>query len=148
MSSKRRGRSRGRGGGNRKPTLISALFLVAGLMVLGLVLSGDEEAQARHPAPRSDVSARQVAPAARYSSAPRIASVYRIAARVPSVLDGLYCYCHCARHAGHRSLLTCFETDHGAGCGTCLEEASMAYRLTQDGKDLQEVRRAVDRAFR
>jgi Protein of unknown function with PCYCGC motif len=43
------------------------------------------------------------------------ASAYRIAQQIPDVLDQLYCYCECDRHLGHKSLLSCFTDDHGAG---------------------------------
>jgi Protein of unknown function with PCYCGC motif len=43
------------------------------------------------------------------------ANAYRIAQEIPDVLDQLYCYCECDRHLGHKSLLSCFTDDHGAG---------------------------------
>lgn len=43
------------------------------------------------------------------------AKAYRIAQEIPDVLDQLYCYCECDRHLGHKSLLSCFTDDHGAG---------------------------------
>lgn len=43
------------------------------------------------------------------------ARAYRIAQEIPDVLDQLYCYCECDRHLGHKSLLSCFTDDHGAG---------------------------------
>jgi hypothetical protein len=43
------------------------------------------------------------------------AQTYRLAAKVPRVLDQLYCYCRCQENHGHKSLLTCFATRHGAG---------------------------------
>jgi hypothetical protein len=43
------------------------------------------------------------------------ARAYRVAQEIPDVLDQLYCYCECDRHLGHKSLLSCFTDDHGAG---------------------------------
>jgi len=43
------------------------------------------------------------------------ARAYRIAQEIPDVLDQLYCYCECDKHLGHKSLLSCFTDDHGAG---------------------------------
>lgn len=43
------------------------------------------------------------------------AVAYQRAAEIPQVLDQLYCYCRCKENFGHKSLLTCFATRHGAG---------------------------------
>jgi hypothetical protein len=43
------------------------------------------------------------------------AAAYQIAKDIPDILDQLYCYCECDRHLGHKSLLSCFTDDHGAG---------------------------------
>ena len=43
------------------------------------------------------------------------ARAYRVAQEIPDVLDQLYCYCECDKHLGHKSLLSCFTDDHGAG---------------------------------
>ena len=45
---------------------------------------------------------------------PNVAAAYRAAERIPSVLAQQPCYCHCDKF-GHRSLLDCFTTKHGAG---------------------------------
>jgi len=63
------------------------------------------------------------------------------------VLDGLYCHCECSKHSDHRSLLSCFESDHGAMCDICLGEAAMAFKMTQEGKNLSEIRSAIDARF-
>jgi hypothetical protein len=47
-------------------------------------------------------------------SQPYVARAYRAAERIPSVLAQQPCYCHCHKF-GHRSLLDCFTTKHGAG---------------------------------
>lgn len=102
---------------------------------------------AAHPKPRSDAHAHHVVPASKYDGYPRVADVYAQAETTKSVLDGIYCYCECSRHSGHYSLLECFETDHGARCDICMSEAALAYRLTQDGKTLDQIRNAVDRLY-
>lgn len=129
-----------------------AYWIAGGAIAAALVLwaaggriSGGETIT--HPEPRADASADHVVPADRYAPYPRVAEVYRAAEVVAPVLDGLYCYCHCSGHAGHRSLLTCFESDHGAACDVCLSEASVAYRMTLDGHDLEAIRREVDDLF-
>jgi hypothetical protein len=89
-----------------------------------------------------------VAPAARYAAYPRIAEVYAMAAQIPHVLDGIYCYCDCSKHSDHRSLLTCFQDDHGAACDVCLTEAALAFRMVGEGRSLKEIRKAVDDLYR
>jgi hypothetical protein len=122
-------------------------YVVAGLaavvLLLGLATTRNANA-ASHPTPRQGLTADHVAPAERYADYPRIAEVYRMAAQIPSVLDGLYCYCDCSKHSDHRSLLTCFQDDHGAACDVCLTEAALAYRMVGEGRSLKEIRRAVD----
>jgi hypothetical protein len=39
---------------------------------------------------------------------------HRVAREIPDVLDALYCYCHCDRSLGHRSLLSCYTDGHAA----------------------------------
>ena len=45
---------------------------------------------------------------------PRVARAYRVARELPGMLAQQPCYCHCDRF-GHRALLDCYRTDHGAG---------------------------------
>lgn len=101
----------------------------------------------RHPEPRPGITGAKVVPAARYLGYERVAAVYAQAAEIPAILDGLHCYCDCSRHSGHRSLLTCFESDHGAACDICLTETAIAYRMTKDDRSLQETRDAIDQLY-
>lgn len=139
------GASRKKGGSGRWPLVGSIGLLVAGAAVLGLALKGPDAGA--HPAPREGITRQGLMPAARYDGHLRIQTVYQQAARVPAVLDGLYCYCGCGDHMGHRSLYTCFETDHAAACDVCLSQASQAYRLSQAGQSLDQIREAVDNTF-
>jgi hypothetical protein len=77
----------------------------------------------------------------------RVSAVYAQAKEVAATLDGIYCHCDCSQHAGHRSLLSCFESDHAAACDICMTEASIAYRMTKDGKSLDDIRQAVDELY-
>lgn len=101
---------------------------------------------AEHPHPRAGVSAARVQPPEEFSD-PRIAQVYAEVAKIPEVADGIWCYCNCARHSGHYSLLSCFEDDHGANCDICLDQAHLAYTMTQQGRSLDEIRQAIDQQF-
>jgi hypothetical protein len=70
---------------------------------------------------------------------------YEAAAKVPRVLYQLPCYCYCDRSAGHTSLHSCFEGDHGAHCSTCLQEAFYAYQMAKKGKSAKQIREGVMR---
>lgn len=74
---------------------------------------------------------------------PVIAKAYRAAARVPAVLQQLPCYCYCDRGHGHKSLHTCFESEHGANCATCMKEAFFAEQETKKGKTPAQIRAAI-----
>jgi len=68
---------------------------------------------------------------------------YKAAAKIPGVLHQLPCYCYCDRHAGHNSLRTCFESEHGANCSTCMKEALFAEQQAKLGKTPQQIRAAI-----
>ena len=68
---------------------------------------------------------------------------YKAAAKIPGVLHQLPCYCYCDRHAGHNSLRTCFESEHGANCSTCMKEALFAEQQTKLGKTPAQIRAAI-----
>ncbi len=44
----------------------------------------------------------------------KAALTHQIAREIPDVLDQLYCYCECDKHAGHKSLLSCYTDGHAA----------------------------------
>jgi hypothetical protein len=67
---------------------------------------------------------------------------YELAATIPAVLHQQPCYCFCSR-VGHKSLRTCFETTHGARCGTCLRELYYTYRESKNGKSAAEIRKGI-----
>ncbi|HET6142519.1 MAG TPA: CYCXC family (seleno)protein [Candidatus Acidoferrales bacterium] len=72
-------------------------------------------------------------------------NVYALAAKIRPVLYQQPCYCYCDRHAGHKSLLDCFVSTHGAECDICQKEAVLAYQLTQKGKTPAQIRAAIIR---
>src|SRR5262249_33199864 len=51
---------------------------------------------------------------ASFADRPPVAKAYRIAGAIPEVLAQQPCECHCEL-SGHRSLLDCFASNHGAG---------------------------------
>ena len=131
---------------SKVPSWFYGMLLILVAVVVWRVAT-PSSAEASHPEPRANVTASNVVGAARYASDPEIARVYGMAARIPDVLDGLYCHCECSKHSDHRSLLTCFESDHGAMCDICLGEAELAFRMSQEGRSLAEIRAAIDARF-
>ncbi len=49
---------------------------------------------------------------ARFVGKARVA--HQVAREIPDILDGLYCYCECDKHMGHKSLLSCYTDGHAA----------------------------------
>jgi hypothetical protein len=126
------------------------IIAVVGGIGLALALTvGQGRQEPSHPEPRPDAAGmgESVTPASFFTANPRVVRAYQLARQIPGTLDGMYCYCHCKSHAGHRSLLTCFQSDHGAGCDICLGEAEMAAEMLAQGRNLSEIRAQVDVAF-
>ena len=120
---------------------------VAGAAVAGLLVATRASSVAAHPDPRPGVTAERVLPPSLVLNTPGAADAYAAARSAPRVLDGVHCYCECAKHFGHRSLLTCFESDHGAQCDICMGEATLATSLASRGGSLDAVRHAIDERF-
>lgn len=126
------------------PWIIAA---AAGAAVLGVVVANRPARGTVHPEPRPGVTAERVLPPSMVLNTPGAAEAYAAARTAPAVLDGVYCHCDCAKHFGHRSLLTCFESDHGSHCDICMGEARLAARLAAQGSTLEQIRHAIDERF-
>jgi hypothetical protein len=75
---------------------------------------------------------------------------YMAAREIPAVLNQLYCWCHCRESMifHHRSLLECFESDHGSQCSTCMGEAILAHKMVKGGiTDVRQIQNAIDVRF-
>lgn len=72
---------------------------------------------------------------------------YQAAREIPQTLAQLPCYCHCDRGHNHKSLHSCFESEHGENCGICIGEALMAYNLQKQGVGITEIRNKVVAAY-
>jgi hypothetical protein len=70
-------------------------------------------------------------------------NAYAAAAHVEKVLYQQPCYCHCDRSQGHGSLLDCFVSRHGSGCGTCIKEVFYTYEQTRRGKTPAQIRDGI-----
>jgi hypothetical protein len=74
-----------------------------------------------------------------------VQNAYILAARVKKILYQQPCYCHCDRSQGHKSLLDCFASKHGAGCGVCIREAVYSYEQSHQGKTAAQIRAGIER---
>lgn len=103
----------------------------------------------KHPTPRAEARPERIVDPALVARSDKkeTAPVYAMVREIPQVIDGIYCYCECARGHGHYSLFSCFEDGHGAWCGTCLQEVELAHRLHKEGKTLDQIRAAIDAQF-
>ena len=72
---------------------------------------------------------------------------YKAAQEIPQTLAQLPCYCHCDRSQNHKSLHSCFESEHGENCGICINEALMAYNLQKQGVAVNEIRKRIITAY-
>jgi hypothetical protein len=125
-------------------------WLVAGAAVVAIVVIvvGTGGAGGRHPTPRPGITGASVLPASTFGEDERLVRAYTAARTMPGVFDGLYCYCHCKEDMRHVSLLTCYESEHGASCDICLTEAAMAEQMHGQGATLEDIRRAIDVRFK
>ncbi|HEV8266314.1 MAG TPA: PCYCGC motif-containing (lipo)protein [Gemmatimonadales bacterium] len=126
------------------------LWIVAGgaavALVAALILTRSAGGTA-HPEPRPGITAERVLPGAAVPRTPGALEAYAAARAAPATLDGVYCHCDCSKHSGHRSLLTCFESEHGGFCDICMGEAVLAAQLAARGTSLQGIRTAIDARF-
>jgi hypothetical protein len=98
-------------------------FLV-GLFLTSLFLAGcganrDSSAASTKivPAHFSNVADARPLPAVldpKQFSKPSVVKAYSYAKEIPEIFSQQPCYCNCDANNGHRSLLDCFATDHGA----------------------------------
>jgi hypothetical protein len=119
----------------------------AALATAGLLLTACSGA-GHHPTPRAGVTGARVLPASTWGDDMRLVRAYAAAREMPEVFDGLYCYCQCRENLGHRSLLTCYESEHAASCDVCLTEGTIAMQMHQQGRSLDAIRAAIDAQFR
>ena len=158
-----------------KKILTGFVFLIA--LIVGVVACSTDEPRATRdvrPVPERSSQAAQAQIhmheyAARgrvpayYTTAPDVATLppplspelftdnkrlaYVAAKEIPEVLAQLPCYCHCDRGHGHKSLHSCFESEHGEECGICISEALMASTLKKQGAGIEEIRNQIIAAY-
>lgn len=150
----------------RRPAVLSDRLPRAAVLLLALLLGAvaapravhaqpdSHEHHGRHPAPQAKSHHPDARPGVTGASVlrgevvrERARDAYAIAARIPSVLDALFCHCHCHEVRGRRSLLECFEDDMAENCGICQGQARLAAELHAQGKSLKDIRTAIDARY-
>jgi Protein of unknown function with PCYCGC motif len=74
---------------------------------------------------------------------PVVQNAYVVAAKTKKILYQQPCYCHCDRSQGHKSLLDCFASKHGSGCGTCIYEDFYAFEQAAKGRTATQIRAGI-----
>lgn len=123
------------------------LALLAGMSALAVVaFAQGDHVPAYNSAPPKAGEVMPILPAdqrvGELFSNPYQVRAYQLAAKIPGVINQLPCYCYCER-IGHKSLHTCYESDHGAHCGICMKEMFYAYEQTKLGKKPAQIRAAI-----
>lgn len=143
---RRRARETRKGGVSRRrsraPVWILSGAVISGLVVVGIV--AEIGPTHHHPEARLAAEMPPLMPPERYGAGTRTSQAYEAAWTIPTVIDGLYCYCSCKEHSDHRSLLDCFASDHASACDICMREAEIAYRMTTQGEPLDRIRAEID----
>src|SRR5262245_8614442 len=76
---------------------------------------------------------------------PVISKAYYLAKLNPELFAQQPCYCYCDAGHGHRSLLDCYASDHGAGCMLCMKEGYFIDKMHKQGKSAGEIRDLIVR---
>src|SRR4030095_15571669 len=81
---------------------------------------------------------------------PEAKASYEVAQKYPKTLDQLHCFCECQESMTHRhkTLLTCFTSNHAAGCGICMREALLAGELKDKGTPDDQIESTVETVFK
>jgi hypothetical protein len=120
--------------------------LIASAVVLGLlIVAGAAVYQIRAAAESANTSTRLTLDPNLFEGKTRQA--YLVAQEHPDLLAQLHCYCGCEQHEGHKNLLDCFRTNHGAGCATCVGEAVMAGQLFDNGTPVDQILAALHQGY-
>src|SRR5579863_3605664 len=118
--------------------VIAAAVVVVGTVVTGLY-------QMRASAQSADSSKSLTLDPNMFEG--RTRQAYLVAQQHPDLLAQMDCYCGCEQHEGHKNLLDCFRTNHGAGCATCVGEAVTAGKLADGGMPVQQIRDALRQRY-
>lgn len=76
-----------------------------------------------------------------------VRQAYSIAEQNPMLLAQLDCYCGCFKTDGHKSLLDCYKSRHGATCQICTNEVLEASRLFDGGMAPEQIKETLRQKY-
>ena len=76
-----------------------------------------------------------------------VRQAYSIAEQNPMLLAQLDCYCGCFKTDGHKSLLDCYKSRHGATCQICTNEVMEASRLFDGGMAPAQIKETLRQKY-
>lgn len=150
---------------NKKKIIIVALIALAATIGVAFIIGGGKDHSdlshrplikqqrtepARVPAYVTDEKALQnlrptLAPEQFFGKA---REAYQVVREIPQTIAQLPCYCYCDEGFGHKSLYTCYESDHSAHCAMCVSEALAAYKMQkEEGLSPDQIRERIIQQF-
>jgi len=101
-----------------------------------------------HPEPRPGITAAKI-PAAADLTHKGAGRAFDQVREIPQIVDGIRCHCGCAENPDFYSLLSCYEGEAAMAqhCLICQGQGRLAWRLSREGKSLDEIRAAIDDEF-
>ena len=101
-----------------------------------------------HPEPRPGITAEKV-PAVADLTHKSAGLTFDQVRQIPHLVDGIRCHCGCAENPDHYSLLSCYEGKDAMAqhCAICQGQGRLAFRLSREGKTLDEIRAAIDQEY-
>jgi hypothetical protein len=131
-------------------TRVPGILLIAFVTIAGSAQWLPSQVPAYNPAPPKKTEKLAPILAGEQLSGPNFrfgyqVQAYRLAAKIPNVIYQQPCFCFCDRSVGHKSLRSCFESEHGAHCSTCMKEVYYSYKMTKGGKTPQQISAGIEK---
>lgn len=73
----------------------------------------------------------------------RAREAYQAASMIPQTIAQLPCFCYCDESVGHKSLHSCYESDHSSHCTICQDEAILAVQFKKRGLSDAQIRERI-----
>lgn len=128
----------------KRAAMLAAVFFVA--LTTSAQFMDQAEVPAYNPAPPKP--GQKIAPIMKPGPGfqyPFQVHAYQEAAKIANVIYQLPCYCYCDRTKGHNSLHSCFASEHGAQCETCMQELFYTQKMLKQGKTVKQIRAGIEK---
>jgi hypothetical protein len=153
----------------KRNRLFTALVL-APVMAVSLTACGSSNEEHAHPGGQhteiregmtgdlqEETAANQL-PSFLRQADPKVASIYRLAAKHLDLIEHIPCYCGCGQSVGHKSNRDCFIREirngsiiwdsHAMTCYNCQQIALESIQLKEQGKSTLEIRKFIDNKYK